>query len=347
MRHTGYALLGSLATVLLVSSAALAQGVGGASWTPAQSNTTDQSSRLLRAGDSITYRTDAVWDRAQAKGLETYLRGGLRYTHEVNDRGGRLNATGYWATNHPDPTYDRDDDDADGRWEEAEVISGAKTPVAGEMYTSLVQFSRWHGRRVKGVCEWTWDRRKGETVVLSQLSRDLLGEWQATRYTLPYAALVYPRVGTRPALADEIATARCRDQRAGVNQDGFVVTFSRPLSWAELGGRLSVGSGKWTAFEAIGSHPQDDLIWTCGGPVDDVLRLGPCRSMGVRPDGITAAVGYFDELAIAQLRDDLAVVAVDDLQDSLTGLLFGVGGFGVEPPGLSVKDRYWELVLAD
>ncbi len=69
--------------------------------------------------------------------------------------------------------------------------------------------------------------------------------------------------------------------------------------------------------------------------------------MGVRPHGVTAAVGYFDQLAEGQLRESAAVVAVDPLQDSLTGLLLDVGGFGVEPPGLTVNDRYWELVLAD
>ena len=52
-------------------------------------------------------------------------------------------------------------------------------------------------------------------------------------------------------------------------------------------------------------------------------------------------------VAIGQLRDDPAVVAVDPLQDSLTGLLLDVGGFGVEPPGLTINDRYWDLVLAE
>ena len=32
-----------------------------------------------------------------------------------------------------------------------------------------------------------------------QLSRELLGEWQAERYTLDYDVIAYPRVGTRPA----------------------------------------------------------------------------------------------------------------------------------------------------
>jgi hypothetical protein len=81
--------------------------------------------------------------------------------------------------------------------------------------------------------------------------------------------------------------------------------------------------------------------------VDAAVRLDQCRAMGVRPRGVTAAVGYFDELAAGQLRDEPGVIAVDALRDSLTGLLFDVGGFGVEPPGLTIDDRYWELVLTD
>ncbi len=347
MRRTGHALIGTMVAVLLLPSALHAQGVGQASWTPSESTTTESPSRFLRADDSITYRTDAVWDRPQADGLQAYLDSGLRYTHEVNDRRGRLSATGYWATNHPDPAYDRDDDDGDGRWEEAEITAGASPPMPGQTYTSMVQFSRWHAKRKKGICGWAWDRRAGQAEVLSQLSRSLLGEWQAERYTLTYDTKPYPRVGTRPKLPATVAKARCRDQRPGVNQDGFVVTFSRPLSWSELTNLVSVGSGKWTAFEAVGSQPGDGLTWTCGGPVDDALRLAPCRAMGVRPDGISAAVGFFDDLAITQLRDEAAVSKIEGLQDPLTDLLLGVGGFGVEPPGLTVNDRYWELVLAD
>jgi hypothetical protein len=345
VRRTLRAAAAALAALLLLASTILAAGVGGASWTPSRSTTTAQPSRFLVEGDAIDFRTDAVWDESQVKGLEGYLASGLRYTHEVNDRSGRLSATGYWATNHPDPAYDRDDDDGDGRWEEAEIIAGRAAPDPGRVYTTIVQFSRWHGRRSGGSCEWRWDRRMGGVEVLSQLSRDLLGEWQAERYTLTYETKPYPRVAPRPQLPEGVATARCRDQRPGVNQEGMVVTFSQPISWAALVDLITVGSGKWAAFEAIGSSEDDELLWTCGGPIDDAVRLSQCRAMGVRPDGITAAVGYFDTLATAQLRDHPAVIAVDPLRDSLTELLFDVGGFGVEAPGLTINDRYWELVL--
>jgi hypothetical protein len=110
---------------------------------------------------------------------------------------------------------------------------------------------------------------------------------------------------------------------------------------------ITAGSAKWTAFEAIGSHPLDELVWTCGGPFDDAQRLAPCGRFGLEVEGITAAVGYLDGNTADQLRAHGDVVAVDGLRDSLTSLLFEVGGFGVERPGLTVDDRYWELVLAE
>jgi len=323
--------------------AAVAQGVGRASWTPVTSATTTAASRFLVEGDSILFQTDAVWDQAQSDGLARYLNEGLRYTHEVNDRSGRLDATGYWATNHSDPAFDRDDDDGDGRWEEAEITSGARPPRAGQTYTSIVQFSRWHGKHQRGACEWAWDRRLGEAEVLSQLSRELLGEWQAERYTLAYESEPYPRVGERPALPADSPSARCRDARARDSQSGVVVTFAEPIGWATFEAVPGSGAGRWTAFEAIGSSGRDGLPWTCGGPVRVELALGPCRDMGVAPDGVVAAVGYFDEGGLAALRGSPAVARVAPLQDVVTDLLLEVGAPGLVPPGLTVNDAYWEL----
>lgn len=355
--RTATALVPSLLAILLVTALlvalperaqpASAEGVGGATWTPSESRTTTRESRFLVPQDAISYHTEAIWDAEQSRGLDAYLDGGLRYTHEVNDRSGRLSATGFWATNHPDPAYDRDDDDGDRRWEEAEIIAGSIAPEPGETYTSVIQFSRWHGKRVKGVCEWAWDRRKGDVVVLSQLSRDILGEWQAERYTRAYEALPYPRVGLAPELPEKTARARCRDADPGASQRGYVITFARPLSWSEMTDLITAGSAKWTAFETVGTSSQDDRTWTCGGPFDRELRTAPCPRLGVDVDGLTAMVGYLDDVAVEQLRASADVVAVDSLRDSLTGLLFDVGGFGVERPGLTINDRYWELVLKD
>jgi hypothetical protein len=327
----------------------LAQGVGRASWTPSTSTTQALPSDLLVPGDSITFQTRAVWEADQVAGLQRYIDEGLRYTHEVNDRSGRLSATGYWATNHPDPAYDRDDDDGDGRWEEAEITAGVEPPVAGATYTSLVQFSRWHGKRQFGDCDWAWDRRQGSTEVLSQLSRRLLGEWQAERYTLTYDTLSYPRVDARPELPDDAAPARCRESRAraGSDQTGVVVTFADPLSWSVFTSLIPSGLGRWTAFEAIGSHASDDLTWTCGGPVEMGPGLAACRDLGVQPEGVVAAVGWVEKDIVDDLRGEPTVARLSSLRDAVTDLLQDVGGFGVQRPDLTIDDEYWELYLAD
>jgi hypothetical protein len=323
----------------------LAQGVGDASWTPAQSTTTVAASGFLVPDDSLLFQTEAIWDGSQAEGLGRYLADGLRYTLEVNDRSGRLSATGYWATDHPDPAFDRDDDDGDGRWEEAEVIAGERGPVAGQPYTAIVELSRWHPKRSGGSCEWAWDIRLGEAEILSQLSRELFGEWQAERYTLTYASHPYPRVGPRPDIPGAAARAHCQDPRPRAGQSGVVVTFAAPLAWSDFLALPAGGSGAWTAFEAIGSSGRSDLPWTCGGPVGTVLGLDRCLDLGVSADGVVAAVGYLDDAALDELRAAPTVARVAELQDAVTGLLFDVGGFGVERPGLTVNDAYWELFL--
>lgn len=326
---------------------ALAQGVGDATWTPSISSTSMAVGSWLTDDDSLVFRTDASWDANQADGLRGYLDEGLRYTHEVRDRSGRSSATGYWATNHPDPSFDRDDDDGDGRWEEAEIIVGPIPPRPDTVYTTLIPFSRWHAKRARGTCQWAWDRRKGHVGVLSQLSRHLLGEWQALRYTDTYESLEFPRVGTRPALPASAPAARCGDPRPRPGQEGVIATFAEPLAWSDFLALVPAGTGRWTAFEAIGSTETDALPWTCGGPVIASQRLRPCRDLGVAVDGVTAAVGYVDGDTRRAIGEDPSVAHVDGLQDALTGLLFEIGGLGVVLPGLTVDDRYWSLFLSD
>ena len=347
---------GALVALALLNAAALsvawpvavaARGVGDASWTPSTSTTRARAGSFIVAGDAILYVTHAVWDKAQVEGLAAYSSDALRYTHEINDRSGRLSATGYWATNLPDPAYDRDDDDGDRRWEEAEITAGEELPTPGVRYTTLIELSRWHGKREGGRCRWAWDRRQGSADVLSQLSRDLLGEWQALRYTLAYDELPYPRVEGKPAVPGDAPRAQCREPRPGPTQAGVVVTFDGPLRWSDFLALPDRSKGRWTAFEAIGSARRDSLVWTCGGPVVPDRRLRPCRALGVRPDGVSAAAGYFDGDAVRALRDHPSVARVDELQDAVTSLLFDVGGFGVERPDLTINDAYWELFLAD
>src|SRR3972149_5620573 len=84
-----------------------------------------------------------------------------------------------------------------------------------------------------------------------------------------------------------------------------------------------------------------------GRKVTAELGLEPCRAMGVRPDGVVAASGYLDEPTIDRLGTDVLVARIDDLRDTVTGILAEVGGFGVEAPDLTIDDAYWELYLRD
>lgn len=329
-----------------VSPAVLAgTGVGGASWTPDRSETVGVSSSFLVADDSILYATRITWSREQVSGLSRYIDQGLRYTHEVNDRSGRLSATGYWATNLPDPAFDRDDDDGDGRWEEAEITAGAQLPRAGLTYKALLEFSRWHPVERRRRCDWAWDLRAGQVEILSQLSREILGEWQALRYTLAYERLSYPRSAPRPPLPLDVPTPDCGPAGSAVSStDGLVVTFTRPLGWEEL---LGIGGspGSWSAFEAIGERDADRLTWTCGGPVQGRSGLEACRAMGVTPDGVVAAGGHFSAETAEQVRRHPLVLRASDWREPLPTWLAELAGIAVEPPDLTLDDDYWSLVL--
>jgi hypothetical protein len=328
-------------------SPATANGVGNASWTPSSAETTAYPSDLLVPGDSLTVRTVKVWPREQVEGLGRYVAAGLRYTHEVNDRSGRLSATGYWATNLPDPAFDRDDDDGDGRWEEAEITAGAELPKAGRPYTALVQLSRWREVQRRKRCDRAWDLRAGEMEVLSQLSRELLGEWQAERYTLAYDRVRYGRSDPRPDLPADAPEPDCGpagDQGEGTTD--LVVTFARPIGWDEL---LEMGGERlpWSAYEAIGSHPDDDLLWTCGGPTAGRDRDGlqACRTFSVEAEGVVAAGGHFTDAEAARVRVDERVIRVREWHDSLPTWVAQLAGIEVEPPDLTLDDAYWSLVL--
>ena len=319
-----------------------AAGVGGASWTPSLSTTTIELGEDLVPGDAFVVRTTATWSPAQERGLTRYLESGLRYTHEINDRSGRLSATGYWATNHPDPAFDRDDDDGDGRWEEAEVTVGPMLPDPDEPYVSLIQFSRWHGKPRGERCGIAWDRRMGTLEVLSQLSRELFGEWQAERYTLTYDRLPYPRVAERPDLPAEVVRPPCVEVPPTDDaRDGIIVTFATPIGWDEA---VSLaGPGRWLAFEAAATASGDERPWTCGGPVEARPGLAVCEQLGVRPEGVTAVAGYVDGETASALRENERVARVEALRDPVMSLIGDLGGLDVDPPDLTINDAWWEI----
>ncbi|MFO1538941.1 MAG: hypothetical protein ACKOTZ_00590 [Chloroflexota bacterium] len=147
------------------------------------------------ARDSTYIYVRIRWDGPALAALRAYR---LAYTQEINDLSGRLSASGFWVSDLPGATFDRDDDDGDGRWEEAEVtVPDPRLLVAGRTYTVAIQMTRWWRPCTSG-CRWRWEFRPARVAAISQLSAALFGEWQAIRYTDPWRSLRVPGL-MRPA----------------------------------------------------------------------------------------------------------------------------------------------------
>jgi hypothetical protein len=148
--------------------------------------------------DSVYVFLELRWDKAGVRSLRRYEAKGWRYTQEVNDLSGRLSGTGSFISDLPGASYDRDDDDGDGRWEEVEVTATQAGAIkAGRTYHVGFHLTRWS--RTCDDCRWTWTRQGGRAWALSQLSSHFLFEWQAMRWTDPYASVRYRRMA-RPDL---------------------------------------------------------------------------------------------------------------------------------------------------
>ena len=198
MRRSGAAraLVIALMTVAVLGRDVSAAGVGGATWTPSVATTSLVVSGFRTFRDSVYVFVALTWDAAGIRGLRRYEDDGLRYTQEVNDLSGHLSATGYWTSDLPGASYDRDDDEGDGRWEEVEItVTEPRALRAGRVYHVGFQFSRWSRACESEACGWRWDFHPGKVWALSQLSSYFFGEWQAIRWTDPYAFERYRRMG--------------------------------------------------------------------------------------------------------------------------------------------------------
>lgn len=103
---------------------------------------------------------------------------GLRFTHDARDISSNLNATGSTWTELPSPYYDKDDDNGDGKWEEAEVTAEASSfPTAGVWYGSVLYHMRWW--QPCSWC-WEWDSGGGRIQQAEQLSEQLW--WTADKW---------------------------------------------------------------------------------------------------------------------------------------------------------------------
>jgi len=194
--HLRAALLPALLGVALSASGAAATGAGGATWTPTVATTTVTLAGFRVMRDSVYVFVHLTWDRAGVRALRRYEEEGLRYTQEIHDDSGRLSASGSWISDLPGASFDRDDDDGDGRWEEMEVtVTEPDAIEPGRTYIVGFQLTRWSRACESDDCRWRWTYRGGQLAALSQLSRDFFGEWQAERWTNRWAVEPYRRMG--------------------------------------------------------------------------------------------------------------------------------------------------------
>ncbi|MFN8620580.1 MAG: hypothetical protein U0869_07555 [Chloroflexota bacterium] len=183
-------LLAALLAVATTGLPAAATGVGGATWSPKHVRMVITQAGYRTYLDSVYVFLELRWDKAGVRALRDYEAQGWRYTQEVNDLSGRLSGTGSFVSDLPGASYDRDDDDGDGRWEEVEVTATEAGAIkAGRTYHVGFHLTRWS--RTCDDCRWTWTHKGGRAWGLSQLSSNFLGEWQAMRWTNPWASVRY------------------------------------------------------------------------------------------------------------------------------------------------------------
>lgn len=89
-----------------------------------------------------------IWNQAGRDGVQSYVRRrevGRRFSLDMTDLGRNLSATRTYATTFPSPYIDFDDDNGDGKLEEAEVtVEDSSFPVVNRAYQHFFWY-RWVG----------------------------------------------------------------------------------------------------------------------------------------------------------------------------------------------------------
>ena len=133
-----------------------------------------------------TYRMRAVmnWNSTRASNMRHQASHGYRFSFDVHDLNGNLNATTRYETSLPNPYFDLDDDDSDGRHEESEITADSTSfPTAGVNYYANVYFMRYYYYCTGYWCPgWVWDPSSGWISYDESLSEHyLLGDyWDTT-----------------------------------------------------------------------------------------------------------------------------------------------------------------------
>ena len=93
------------------------------------------------------------WNSSGRTGIQNYVSGGRRYTHDLTDTSNRLNGNGWYSTNFPSPYSDYDDDNGNGSREEWEVtVEDSSFPVAYRDYW-VIFWATYHSSWGSGYVE--------------------------------------------------------------------------------------------------------------------------------------------------------------------------------------------------
>lgn len=156
-----------------------------------------------RSGDTIEAWSSALWSTTRASNLHHDADEGRRFTMNADDLNNNLNATGQSSTNYWDPSYDKDDDNADLKYEEAEITAqGIDFPVANNWYYANLRFS--HSYYAFG--EWRYDSGGGTVQFDESLSEQLW--WTGDLWDTTYCCAVWNnRVSYPSRAAGAVASA--------------------------------------------------------------------------------------------------------------------------------------------
>lgn len=123
--------------------------------------------------DTVRSFLSMYWNSTRASNMRHVAGHGFRFTHDARDISSNLNATGSTWTQLPSPYYDKDDDNGDRKWEEAEVTAEASSfPTAGVWYDSYLYHMRWWASC--STCQpVNWDPDSGYIQQAEQLSEQL------------------------------------------------------------------------------------------------------------------------------------------------------------------------------
>lgn len=274
---------------------------------------------------------------------------GYRYTADTHDLNSNVNATGRYVTSLPNPYYDRDDDNSDSRWDEAEIAAESATfPSSATIrYYAFLEYSPWYQAAPFGA--WTWDSGSGCIEHNAQLALPgcpgVCDKWDAAPLTPrrfgdhSCPSLAKPAISiSRPAepvvdlatadigAADRSAKLHYRVGIAGEDDVRILPDLSQGLGrYAE---RAAAASSRLAAGGPIRA------VMTFERPVGDA-ELAAIRELGV---GIEAVEG------IALDGDRTVTVGTSssaDVVDELRVIAASVGATfdGVVSVEVSIRDR--------